>query len=177
MSIRLAGQRNQHELYTAGSSSQNQWGGRTGRIWKASDRDELFMSFDYNEYRSTEGSPVLLGLFEPATVTTPGVLQPTLSNPGGIYSVASNPYNNLDYQQDRAFQTVTASRAGCFVSTPLTTDQRRDGIRYMGGRTFQHQWGANVQYTHSLDSFDVSLLYGHRSLNGRASGVEKAITS
>lgn len=177
-SIRLAGQRNRRdEIYTAGGGSQNQWAGRASLLSKLSDRDELFVALDYNEYRSTEGSPVLLGLFEPATVTTTGVLQPTLSNPNGIYSVPSDPYDNLDYQQDRAFQTVTATPAGYFVSAPLTTDQRRNGIRYMGGRTFQHQWGANVQYTHSLDSFDVSLLYGHRSLNGRASGVEKTITS
>lgn len=176
--IRVAGQRNRRdEIYTAGGGSQNQWGGRASLLSKLSDRDELFMALDYNEYRSTEGSPVLLGLFEPATVTTAGVPQPTLSNPNGIYSVPSDPYDNLDYQQDRAFQTVTATPAGYFVSAPLTTDQRRNGIRYMGGRTFQHQWGANVQYTHSLDSFDVSLLYGHRSLNGRASGVEKTITS
>jgi iron complex outermembrane receptor protein len=178
VAIRLAGQRNKREeLYTAGGGSQNQWGGRASLLWKAGDQDELFMSVDYNEYRSTEGSPVLLGLYEPATVTTAGVSQPTLSNPGGIYSVPSNPYDNLDYQQDRAFQTVAASPAGFLLSAPLTTEQRRNGLLYMGGRTFQHQWGANVQYTHSLEDFDVSLLYGHRGLNGRASGVEKAITS
>ncbi len=178
LSVRLAGQRNQRDaLYTAGGGAQHQSGGRASLLWKASDRDELFVSYDYNEYRSTEGSPVLLGLFEPATVTTPGVLQPTLSNPAGIYSVSGNAYDNLDYQQDRAFQTVTASPAGYFLAAPLNSDQRRNGILYMGDRTQQHQWGANLQYTRSFDSFDTSLLYGHRALDGQASGVEKTITS
>ncbi len=178
LSVRLAGQRNSRDqLFTAGGGAQNQWGGRASMLWNPSDRDEVFASFDYNEYRSTEGSPVLLGLFEPATVTTPGVLQPTLSNPAGIYTVPSDPYNNLDYQQDRGFQTIIASPAGYFLAAPLTTDQRRSGILYMGDRTQQHQWGANLQYTRSYDSFDTSLLYGHRALDGQASGVEKNITS
>ncbi len=178
LSARIAGQSyTRDELYTAGGGESDQWGTRASLLWKPSDRDELYLSFDYNEYRGTEPSPVLLGLFQPATVTTPGVLQPVLSNPGGIYSVSSDPYDNLDYQQDRAFQTVPASPPGYAVSAPLTTEQRRNGILYMGDRTHQEQWGVNLQYTRSLESFDVSLLYGHRALEGRASGIEKAITS